>query len=352
MVDGLFAALLFGIGAPLSKLLVADVDPILLAGLLYLGAGTLVGLLLAASGSTAPATEREAGLERADLPWLVGAILAGGVLGPILLLFGLQRTPAATASLLLNFEVVATGLIASLVFREHVGRVTWGAIFAVVCGGVLLSVPSLSDWGWAVGALLIVGACLLWGLDNNLTRRISLRDPRRIVLVKGFAAGAFSVTLALVLGRPFPGVVDAVKALGVGALSYGLSIALFVRSLRQLGAARTGAVFGVAPIAGAILSLLIFHDSPRASFYPAFGLMLLATLLLFRDKHAHVHRHVAQVHSHAHNHRDGHHDHAHSEPIPPGALHAHPHDHDARSHAHPHHPDAHHWHGHPDEDES
>lgn len=242
MRHAIAAAFLFGLSTPLAKLLLGGVDPIVLAGLLYLGAGVSQGLALLLAGR-----EGEARLEPADIPWLGAAILAGGVAGPILLLFGLRQTPAATASLLLNFEVVATGLVAAAVFREAVGRRTWLAIALVTVGGALLTLDTAQGWGISIGGVLILAACVAWGLDNNFTGRISLKDPRRIVFYKGTAAGAFSVLLGLALGRPLPGWGAAAWAVGLGAVSYGLSIAFFVRSLRAVGAARTSAVFATAP---------------------------------------------------------------------------------------------------------
>ncbi|MBE0635661.1 EamA family transporter, partial [Candidatus Bipolaricaulota bacterium] len=227
---GILAAVLFGMSAPLSKLLLEGVDPIILAGLLYLGAGGALGLLLLIRKALGQA-DHEAALEGQDLPWLLGAILTGGVAGPILLLLGLQRTPAATASLLLNFEVVATGLLAFMLFRESVGRRTWGAILAVALGGVLLTLDPSGGWGISLGAILVLGACLAWGFDNNFTGRISLKDPKRIVAIKGIAAGTCSLILGLALSRPLPSLGRALWALGLGIVSYGASIALFVQSL-------------------------------------------------------------------------------------------------------------------------
>ncbi len=351
MAYAVVSALLFGISAPLSKLLLAKVDPIALAGLLYLGAGAFLGILALLSRALTPSSRdrtpshREAGLERPDLPWLAGAVVAGGVAGPILLLLGLSTTPAATASLFLNFEVVATALIAGALFREAVGWRTWAAVAAVSAGGALLSVDSPAGWGFAPGALLILAACAFWGLDNNLTRQISLRDPKQITTVKGLVAGSFSLGLAVSLGRPLPSYGTVLAALAVGAACYGASIALFVRSLRNLGTARTGAVFAAAPFAGAVLSFTLFPETPRALFYGGALLMVFALVLLLRERHAHRHTHEPIVHTHAHVH-DEHHTHGHATETAEAARHTHVHTHASLEHSHPHSPDAHHRHSH------
>jgi len=341
---GVLAAVLFGISAPLSKLLLEGIDPIVLAGLLYIGAGLCMAVLLLA-GRGLSRVESEARLGRADRPWLIGAIFAGGVAGPILLLLGLQLTHAATASLLLNFEVVATGLIAFLLFKESVGRTTWLAIAAVAAGGILLSVDLSSGFRFSPGALLVIGACVAWGFDNNFTGRISLKDPRRIVLVKGLAAGSFSLVLGLALGRPLPAWDGLLYALLVGAVCYGASIALFVRSLRGVGAARTGALFGLAPFVGVALSLIIFRQLPGWTFFVALFLMLLAASLLARERHEHAHKHVAVVHAHRHSHDDDHHTHFHEGGVN-GVAHVHEHAHEEQIHSHEHRPDPHHRHAH------
>ncbi|TFH10334.1 MAG: DMT family transporter [Candidatus Atribacteria bacterium] len=343
---GILAAVLFGMSAPLSKLLLEGVDPIILAGLLYLGAGGALGLLLLIRKALGQA-DHEAALEGQDLPWLLGAILTGGVAGPILLLLGLQRTPAATASLLLNFEVVATGLLAFMLFRESVGRRTWGAILAVALGGVLLTLDPSGGWGISLGAILVLGACLAWGFDNNFTGRISLKDPKRIVAIKGIAAGTCSLILGLALSRPLPSLGRALWALGLGIVSYGASIALFVQSLRQVGAARTGALFGMAPFVGVALSLVLFRQLPEWRFFLALPLMVLAAILLAREEHEHPHIHTGVRHTHSHRHDDDHHDHAHGggDGHP---SHVHEHAHQDLSHSHAHLPDPHHRHGHKD----
>jgi len=345
LLYGILAAILFGVSAPLSKLLLEGVDPIILAGLLYLGAGGAMALLLV-SGQLFQAGEAEAHIERRDIPWLASATLAGGVLGPILLLLGLQLTHAAAASLLLNLEVVATGLIAFLLFRESVGRRAWAAIAAVAVGGALLSVDVFGGFAVSPGALLIVGACFAWGLDNNLTGKISLKDPRRIVLIKGIAAGLFSFLFGVALGRSLPSLIHVLLALALGAISYGASISFFVLALRRVGAARTGVLFGLAPFVGVALSLVTFRQLPAWPFFSALALMALAAILLAREKHGHLHTHVPVAHRHPHRHDDGHHEHRHASELDATSTHVHEHIHDELVHAHEHRPDPHHRHAH------
>ena len=262
VLQALTAALLFGASAPLAKLLLGGVEPILLAGLLYLGSGLGLLIVKILQSFTRRAADAEAGLKGKDFGWLTGAILAGGVAAPIILLISLDRTPAATASLLLNFEVVATTMIAVLVFREAVGKKVVAAISLITLASILLSVDPTSSWGFSLGALGILAACVLWGIDNNFTRNISAKDPLIITLLKGFIGGAFSVGLALLLGNRLPQIGLVLAALALGALSYGLSIVLFIRAMRGMGAARTSALFSTAPLAGFILSLLIFRVLP------------------------------------------------------------------------------------------
>lgn len=346
LIDALLAAGLFGVSAPLSKLLLGAIDPIPLAALLYLGAGFGLAAYAIWERVVRNAARSEAGLNREDLPWLAGAILAGGVAAPILLLYGLRAVPAATASLLLNFEVVATAVIAAWAFREFVGQRTWVAVTAVTAGSILLTLEPSTGWGVSTGAVLVVAACVMWGLDNNLTRRISLKDPKRIVAIKGLVAGWFSLALALALGKPFPGAGHIVLGLLLGSVSYGISIALFVGALRHLGAARTGALFGTAPFIGAAVSLMVFRNLPALSFILSLPLLGLGVGILFREQHEHPHAHEPVMHVHAHRHDDAHHKHVHGEGFHPVPQHTHLHTHEPMIHTHSHRPDAHHRHTH------
>ena len=349
MLQALLAAALFGASAPLSKFLLGEVEPIPLASLLYLGSGLSALLLLAIQHKRKNGAESEAGLSKPDLPWLIGAIFAGGVAAPIVLMFSLQSTPAATASLLLNFEVVATTLIAAIAFREAVGRRVWGGIILITLSSVLLSWNVADKWGISLGALGVLAACTLWGIDNNFTRNISAKNPLIIVAVKGIAAGTFSLLITLILGGSFPHVLTVGGALLLGAVSYGLSIMLFILALRSLGAARTIALFGTAPFIGALLSFLIFRETISASFIFSLLVMVVGAFLLVTEEHEHQHHHLMD-HDHRHSHDDGHHDHTqHPEETSPDGSHSHAHQHPETEHTHSHTPDIHHRHTHSDE---
>jgi drug/metabolite transporter (DMT)-like permease len=344
------AAILFGAATPLSKAFLGEVHPIVLAGLLYLGAGLGTALILGARSVFVPGDAARAGrrLERRDALALVGAVLAGGVLAPIVMLYGLRATPAATASLLLNFEVVATALIATALFREALGRRVWLAVALITTAGCILAWRADEPWGISTGAVGIILACVLWGFDNNLTRIVSANDPIMIVCIKGMGAGVFSLVLGMVVGAEIPSVRVSAAAIALGSVSFGASISLYIRALRDLGAARTGALFGVAPFFGALLSMVIFSEVPGALVLASFPLMAAGAALLLVEAHRHVHRHPELVHDHRHTHDDGHHDHVHDpdEPLT-GTYHSHPHRHEATTHDHPHAPDLHHRHEHP-----
>jgi len=344
ILRALAAALLFGASAPLAKLLLGEVEPIPLAAFLYLGSG--LGLLFVKLFQRRQQTgeQAEAQLVRADLGWLAGALLAGGVAAPIVLLFSLKSTPAATASLLLNFEGVATTLIAFFIFKESISRRAWWAIALITTASILLSLNFNAEWGISLGAVGIIAACVLWGLDNNFTRNISAKDPLVTVMLKGLGAGSFSLALALILGVGFPSWKVVLGALVLGSLSYGASIVLFIHALRGLGAARTSALFSTAPIAGILLSILIFRELPGWLFLAALPLMVLGAWFLVNDEHQHAHVHQEVVHDHAHTHDDGHHLHGHSGGIP--GKHSHVHTHEEVAHTHHHMPDLHHRHVH------
>ena len=301
----ILGAVLFGASAPLSKVLLGQIDPVLLAGLLYLGSG--IGLLIFKVVGHLSGFQEGKPLGRKDTPWLAGAVLAGGVAAPIMLMLGLKSTPAATASLLLNFECVSTTLIATAFFHEYVGKRIWLAIILVTSASILLTFGE-SGLGVSTGALGIILACILWGTDNNLTRKISSKDPLSIGIVKGLAAGAFSFILAMLLGAGLPALPLMLGTMLLGSISYGLSIAFFIIAMRYIGAARASAWLGTAPFAGVIISFLIFRDLPGVNFLVSLPVMALGTLLLFGEDHAHTHIHVhgTITHEHIHAHGEGH----------------------------------------------
>ncbi len=287
----LASAILFGASTPLSKLLLGNVEPVLLAGLLYLGSGCGLALWLFLRSRITRQGSKEAPLKRGDLPWLAGAIFFGGVVGPVSLMAGLAVTPAATASLLLNLEGVLTALLAWFVFKENFDRRIALGVACITGGGVLLSWTGSTTTGVAWGALGIAGACLAWGIDNNLTRKVSGGDPVQIAAAKGFVAGGVNVTIAGVMGAHWPGVPFVLAAGLVGLLGYGVSLVLFVLALRHLGTARTGAYFSLAPFVGAVLSLLAFHEAVTLPLLAASALMGLGVWLHLTERHEHEHDH-------------------------------------------------------------
>jgi drug/metabolite transporter (DMT)-like permease len=344
IAQALAAAALFGISTPLAKLLLGAVAPGMLAGLLYAGSGA--GLLLWLLWQRASAsTSREAPLVKRDVPWLAGAVLFGGVAGPLLLMFGLTHTAASSASLLLNLESVLTAVLAWVVFRENVDHRVLLGMLAIVAGGVLLSVQHMGLSGFSVGALAIVGACLCWAIDNNLTRPISGSDPVQIAGVKGAVAGCINIAIALAAGQHFPAPLQLLGAGVLGLAGYGVSLVLFVLALRSLGTARTSAYFSTAPFLGACLALLLFDEHPGIAFWAAGGLMLLGVWLHVSERHEHEHVHEAMTHDHRHRH-DEHHQHDHDFPWDGKEPHTHPHTHEPLRHSHPHYPDLHHRHKH------
>ena len=332
------AALLFGAGTPAAKLLLGPVSPALLAGLLYLGSG--VGLAIVHASRAKKPLRLAAG----DAKWLAAAVASGGVIAPVLFMWGLARLPAATASLLLNAEGIATALLAWFVFRENFDRRIALGMVAIAAGAMTLS------WGGEIGgggiaALLVLGACLCWAIDNNLTRKVALLDATWLASVKGLAAGAVNLVLAIASGAMWPDVGRGAAALGIGALAYGASLVLFVIALRHLGSARTTAYFSMAPFVGALVSLLWLGEPVTFRLVLAALLMGIGVWLHLTERHEHVHHHQFLEHEHEHVH-DEHHQHAHDVEVPPGTRHTHAHRHEPMTHSHHHFPDAHHRHDH------
>ena len=340
----LLSAALFGASTPLAKLLLADVDPWMMAALLYLGAGVgLLGLLSIQRARARAATQPP--LRLSDVPVLLLVIATGGVLGPLLLMSGLARIDAAPASLLLNLESLATLAIAWVVFRENVdGRLFAGAL-AILSGAVMLSWDG-AGFGFDLGALLVAAACLAWAIDNNLTRKLSASDPVQIAFIKGLVAGATNLALAFGRGAELP-TINAVLAIGaVGFLGYGISLVLFIVALRHLGTARTGAYFALAPFMGAVVAIPLLGEPLTLTLIAAAILMAVGLWLQLAERHEHSHEHEPLEHEHAHSHDDRHHQHQHGPDDPPDEPHSHRHRHARLVHSHPHYPDLHHRHDH------
>ncbi len=340
----LVSAVLFGASTPFAKLLLGDgVNPWLLAGVLYLGSGMgLAGFQLVRRLAGVPRSE--APLRRADLPWLGLVVLSGGVAGPVLLMLGLQSTAAASASLLLNLEGLATMAFAWTVFRENMDRRILIGASSILAGAIVLSWQGgPSGFGW--GALLIAGACLAWGIDNNLTRKLAGADPVQITTVKGLVAGGVNLALALAAGAHLPTPLALGGAAILGFFAYGVSLVLFVFALRYLGSARTAAYFSTAPFIGTVLAVFVLSEpvSPRLGI--AAVLMGVGLYLHLVERHAHEHHHDTIEHEHRHVH-DAHHQHEHGPDDPIGEPHVHRHRHAPFVHGHAHFPDLHHRHGH------
>lgn len=330
------AAALFGLSTPLAKALTGNIAPVLLAGLLYLGSGVGLSLLRLARRSASEA------IPRREWPFLAGAIVFGGVLGPLLLMFGLRASTGATASLLLNLEGVLTALLAWFWFREAFDRRIALGMALIVGGGALLSWQG-GRLTLSPGALLVALACACWALDNNLTQKVSANDPMQVAAFKGLTAGTVNTLLGLALGASFPSWPTLAGALGVGFAGYGLSLVAFVLALRNLGTSRTGAYFSLAPFVGAGVSLLLLRESVPPTFWPAALLMGAGVWLHLTERHEHLHTHERLEHTHHHVH-DEHHQHSHPPGVDPREPHSHVHE--PITHSHLHFPDIHHRHGH------
>jgi drug/metabolite transporter (DMT)-like permease len=341
----LASAVLFGISAPVAKLLLDDVSPWLLAGLLYLGSGLGLAAVRGVRAVGAGGRPREAGLGGRDWLWLAGAIAAGGVVAPVLLMAGLSVTAASTASLLLNIEGVLTALVAWFVFRENVDRRIALGMAAIVGGAALLSWPRTWAGSGTWGPAMIVLACLAWALDNNLTRKVALSDPVQVAMLKGLVAGGVNVALALALGAQPPTSGQLAAGAILGFLSYGISLVLFVLALRHLGTARTGAYYSIAPFIGAAVAVAALGEPISWGMIVAGLLMALGVWLHLTERHEHDHVHEPVTHRHLHRH-DEHHRHVHGPDDPSGEPHTHRHVHVRLRHRHAHYPDAHHRHGH------
>ena len=338
----ILAALCYGFSVPLSKLLLTKIPSILLASLLYLGAGIGMSFLhgLTKRNHTA---QTEAKLSRKDLPFTLGMIVLD-IAAPILLLLGLSQTSAGNVSLLSNFEIVATALIALLLFKEAVGRRMWLVLLMVTLACLLLSINDFQSFTFSIGSLYVLLACCCWGLENNLTRMLSLKNPMQIVILKGFGSGTGALIAAAAARQLSADALYILLALLLGFVAYGLSIYFYIHAQRHLGAVRTGAYYAFAPFIGVGLSAILFGQPISLPFVFAFALMSLGAFLAAREQHTHTHKHEPMEHEHRHSHDDGHHTHTHAHPVQ--GEHSHVHIHNTTEHTHPHTPDLHHTHRH------
>jgi len=338
----ILAAALYGVSSPFSKLLLAKIPPTLMAALLYLGAGA--GMLLVNWYVRFTKPERmEAKITGRELPYVLGMV-GLDVAAPILLMLGLTRTTAENAALLNNFEIVATSLLAMFIFKEAVGRRMWLSVTLITVASIILSVDSFLHLTLSPGSLFVLAACLCWGLENNCTRMLSLKDPMQIVVIKGLGSGLGALLITWAMHAFIWNSLYIAMALLLGFVAYGLSIFFYISAQRELGAARTSAYYAAAPFIGVLFSWIILRESLTASFALALGLMLVGTYFAVSEHHAHSHMHLDMTHEHMHNHADGHHDHAHE--FAANGAHSHEHSHPAIRHTHPHTPDLHHRHQH------
>jgi drug/metabolite transporter (DMT)-like permease len=341
------AALLYGVSAPFSKILIRDVDPLFLASFLYLGAGIGMSAVSGIRKKTG-IFAGEANLSRKDTAYVVLMILLD-IAAPILLLLGLKLTNAATVSLLGNFEIVATALIAMIAFHEAVSRRLWLAIAFITSSCVVLSLGDIVHARISPGSVLVLLACLCWGFENNCTRSLSLKDPQQIVILKGFGSGFSTLAIAIVWGKPDFHFVSILYSMALGFVAYGLSITYYVKAQRMLGAARTSAFYAAAPFIGVVFSWLLLREAFTPTFLAALVFMCAGTYFVISEKHGHLHAHQMERHEHLHRHDDFHHQHAHGDAIDGHAAsleHSHEHQHEKAVHTHDHLPDPHHRHVH------
>ena len=335
------AALLFGLSAPVTKILLQEIPPAFMAALLYLGAGFgMAALSLIRRARHKPLTEAK--ITKNELPFAMAMIVLD-IAAPVLLMFGIQTTAAANASLLSNFEIVATSLVALLFFREAIGGRLWIAIALITVASMILSIEGREAFSFSPGSALILLACVCWGFENNCTRKLSLKDPTQIVVIKGLGSGAGSLILALLLGESAGSLEFAAAALVLGFFAYGLSIFFYVRAQRELGAARTSAYYAMSPFIGVGLSFIILRETVTVVYLVALVVMIAGAYFAISEKHRHPHTHESVTHDHGHSHADGHHTHTHEGT---DSEHSHVHTHEKTTHTHSHTPDTHHVHTH------
>jgi len=339
-VLALVSAALFGAATPASKALLQDLSAFQLAGLLYLGAAAAMLAVSVRRRSWRPPWR----MDRRNRYRLSGAVFFGGLLGPVLLLAGLKLASAASVSLWLNLELIATATLGHIVFKDQLGRFGWLGVAGVLAASVLLAWDEGAAGLWA--GLLVAGACTCWGADNHLTALIDGITPAQSTFWKGLAAGSVNLTIGLLVAPVHVAPVGVLLALLVGAFSYGLSISLYIAAAQGIGATRAQLFFASAPFFGVALAAVALGETITPAQITAAFVLSASLFFLFRDRHAHHHVHEALAHEHAHRHDDGHHTHAHPD-MDPGHRHSHWHEHEPLVHSHPHWPDLHHRHRHP-----
>lgn len=342
IIFAILAALLYGISAPVSKILLRELSPTMMAALLYLGAG--IGMLMVSVSKSFSGKERiEARITKRELPYVVGMIVLD-IAAPIFLMIGLTMTTSSNVSLLNNFEIVATSMIALFIFKEAVGRRMWIAILLITLSSVLLSIEDIGHFSLSLGSIFVILASLSWGLENNCTRMLSIKDPIQVVVIKGFGSGLGALIIAVITGAYSSSVPYVLITLLLGFVAYGMSIYLYISAQRDLGAARTSAYYATAPFIGVVISWIVLKEPITSTFSIALFIMLFGTYFAVTENHAHRHSHIQVTHEHKHNHSDGHHNHHHKENVT--GEHSHEHTHEHLVHEHAHLPDLHHRHSH------
>ena len=336
------AAALYGISSPMSKLLLVEIPPALMAALLYLGAG--LGMMMVNIIKVLSKKEQiEAKMTKKELPYIIGMVVLD-IMAPVFLMLGLAMTTSANASLLNNFEIVATSLIALFIFKEAIGKRMWIAIALITLSSIILSVEDFSSLTFSIGSFFVIVACISWGFENNCTRMLSMKDPLQIVVIKGFGSGIGSLIISLALKEYSSNILYIFLALILGFVAYGLSIFFYIFAQRELGAARTSAYYAAAPFMGVLISWLVLQERITGSFLIAIIIMLIGAYFAVSENHKHSHIHVKEVHEHKHNHDDNHHNHTHETEVL--GEHCHEHTHEKMEHKHAHMPDLHHRHTH------
>lgn len=342
IAQAILAAALFGISAPFSKLLLVEIPPLMLSALLYFGAG--IGMLVIYSiRRISKAKFVEASLTNQELPFILLMVILD-IAAPISLMIGLTMTTSSNAALLNNFEIAATSLFALFVFREAISRRLWLSISLITLSSIILTIEDFSSLSLSFGSIFVLLACVFWGLENNCTRKLSIKDPLQIVIIKGIGSGLGAFVIAILAHQVLWKPLFISMALLLGFFAYGLSIFFYVTAQRSLGAARTSAYYAIAPFIGVGISFIIFDEPITVAFLAASIVMVLGTYLTIFEKHGHRHLHAFIGHEHRHNHSDGHHNHIHE--LITNDEHTHLHTHEKIVHTHQHTPDLHHTHEH------
>lgn len=336
------AAALYGFSSPFSKILLNEIPPAFMAALLYLGAG--IGMMIVNFIKSFTKSESsEASITKKELPFVIGMIILD-IAAPILLMLGLTMNTASNASLLNNFEIVATSLIALFIFKEAVGRRMWIAIGFISLSSFVLSMEDLSSFSLSLGSIFILLACISWGFENNCTRMLSLKDPIQIVVIKGLGSGVGALLIAMVTKEYGFNLMYILLTLLLGFFAYGMSVFLYIMAQRDLGAARTSTFYATAPFIGVFLSWIILKEPITFQFLVALSIMVIGVYFAVSEEHEHIHTHLEISHNHKHSHSDDHHNHFHAFNIE--GEHVHEHSHEIITHKHSHLQDLHHRHSH------